>query len=231
MTTSPKEDRTSPYAFSANGPLAGAIDIAGRFADRARRRRFERFLQTMRPEPKEQLVDIGCGSTWSLAELAPAARVTGVDLVYRGGFEDEHQEFVVADACDLPFAAGAFEVAYSNSLVEHIERDRRRHFADELRRVADRYWVQTPNRWFPVEPHALLPGVQLLPAGLRRLAWKLSPRQVPYEDSLELLGRDELADLFDDGLILEERVGPLTKSLIAIGPRGAFRRRPSGPGE
>jgi len=201
------------------------VRVAGRLADRARRRRFERFLQTIRPEPYERLIDIGCGSSWSLAELAPAAHVTGVDLVYRGGFDAEHHDFVAADACDLPFSAGAFEIAYSNSLIEHIGRDRRRLFADELRRVADRYWVQTPNRGFPIEPHALLPGVQLLPAELRRLAWKLSPRQIPYEDSLELLGRDELADLFDDGLILEERVGPVTKSFIAIGPRTSFRRQ------
>ena len=223
--TSSDTNRESPYAFSTSGRLAGAIEIAGRFADGARRRRFERFLRTIRPEPDERLVDIGCGSSWSLAELAPAARVTGVDLVYRGGFDAEHQAFVSADACDLPFAAGAFEIAYSNSLIEHIGPARRRRFADELRRVAGRYWVQTPNRWFPIEPHALLPGVQLLPVGLRRRAWRLSPRQVPYEDSLELLDRDELSHLFDDGLILEERVGPLTKSLIAVGPRTAFRRR------
>ncbi|MGK2954747.1 MAG: class I SAM-dependent methyltransferase [Solirubrobacterales bacterium] len=217
-------DRESPYAFSANGPLAGAIEVAGRFADGARDRRYERFLRTIRPKPDERLVDIGCGSSWSLAELDPTARVTGVDLAYRGGFGAAHQAFVAADACDLPFATDSFDIAYSNSLVEHIGADRRRRFADELRRVAGRYWVQTPNRWFPIEPHALLPGVQLLPVGLRRRAWKLSPRQIPYENSLELLNRDELADLFDDGLILEERVGPLTKSLIAVGPQTAFRR-------
>ena len=217
-------NRASPYAFSASGRLAGPIEVAGRFADGARHRRYERFLRTIRPEPEEELVDIGCGSSWSLAELDPTARVTGVDLAYRGGFEAEHQGFVTADACDLPFASDTFDIAYSNSLVEHIGTDRRRRFADELRRVAGRYWVQTPNRWFPIEPHALLPGVQLLPVALRRRAWKLSPRQIPYEESLELLGPDELADLFDDGLILEERVGPLTKSLIAVGPRTSFRQ-------
>ena len=179
----------------------------------------------MKPQPRERLLDVGCGTGWSLAELDPDANVTGVDLEYRGGFEREHQHFVAADARNLPFADSSFDLAYSNSLIEHIPASDQRRFADELRRVAARYWVQTPNRWFPLEPHALLPGVQFLPPATRRWAWRLSQRRIPYEESLRLLSRSELAALFDDAVILEERIGPLVKSLIAVGPSDRFQRR------
>ena len=215
----------SPYPRAGGGGWEPVIELAGWVARRARARRYQRYLRTMKPQPGEQLLDVGCGTSWSLAELDPDAHVTGVDLEYRGGFEREHQRFVIADARDLPFADSSFNLAYSNSLIEHIPASDRRRFADELRRVAGRYWVQTPNRWFPLEPHALLPGVQFLPPATRRSAWRLSPRRIAYEESLRLLSRSELAALFDDAVILAERIGPLVKSLIAVGPRDRIRRR------
>lgn len=215
----------NPYGRSHRRGLGPVVALAGGFARRARGRRYRRFLATMRPAPGERLLDVGCGGGWSLANLDPEALVTGVDLVDRGGFERPNQEFVAADACRLPFADQSFDVGYSSSLVEHIAAERRPQFADELRRVAGRYWVQTPNYRFPLEPHALLPGVQFLPASARRIAWRASPRRLDYEESLSLLDRAELASLFDDALILEERVGPLVKSLIAVGPRDLFRAR------
>jgi SAM-dependent methyltransferase len=216
----------SPYSAVGKPGLEPIVELAGRAAGRARGRRFDWFQRTMRPEPDDEILDVGCGGgAWSLARLDPAARVTGVDRVAGVGFDRPHQRFVIADACALPFGDDEFDIGFSNSVIEHIDRERRADFAAELRRVARRYWVQTPNRWFPIEPHALLPAVQLLPERARRLAWRASPRRIPYEDSLELLARGELAELFDDALIFRERIGPLTKSLIAVGPREAFRPR------
>ena len=130
--------------------------------------------------------------------------------------------FVRGDARDLPFADGEFEIAYSNSLVEHLDPVDRPQFADEVRRVAGRYWVQTPNRWFPVEPHVLLPGFQFLPERARRRLWRLGMPRTPYE-RIELLDAGELAALFPDAVILRERFAGMTKSLIAAGPSALVR--------
>ncbi len=215
----------NPYERGDDRGLRPVIELAGRLSELARRRRYGRFVRTMRPAPGERLLDVGCGGSWSLAALDPSANVTGVDLVDRGGFDGPNQRFVVADACELPFEDQSFDLAYANSLVEHIAVHRRPAFARELRRVARRYWVQTPNYWFPLEPHALLPAVQFLPQSARRVAWRASPRRIEYEESLSLLSRSQLRALFDDALILSERVGPLVKSLVAIGPREVFRTR------
>lgn len=215
----------NPYELpDGGGRLEPLVGLAGRLASRARAARYERYRRTMKPGPGENLLDVGCGGSWSLAALEPEANVTGVDLNEPTGFGGSNQRFVRADACELPFEDHSFDLAYSNSLIEHIDPSRRAAYADEIRRVAGRYWVQTPNYWFPIEPHALLPAVQFLPVPARRLAWRGSPRGIDYEESLHLLTRRELAELFDDALILDERVGPFTKSLIAIGPRELFRR-------
>lgn len=219
----------NPYGRANGHGRQALIGVAGRLASTARRKRFQRYIETMRPRRDERILDVGCGGgAWSLAQLDPTALVTGVDLVASSGFEQPHQSFVVADACDLPFDDDAFDVAFSNSVLEHIELERRPAFAHEMRRVAKRYWVQTPNYWFPIEPHALLPAVQFLPTGARRLAWRASPRGVDHEEALALLTGEQLAELFDDALILRERWGPLNKSLLAVGPRALFKRREGG---
>jgi hypothetical protein len=96
--------------------------------------------------------------------------------------------------------------------------------AGEIRRVGRAYYVQTPNRYFPIEPHFLLPFFQYYPRSLRvYLARNYQPgwyrsRQVEaaIEDaeSIRLLTKKELQEIFPDGIIWQERLGLLTKSFV-----------------
>ena len=109
-----------------------------------------------------RIVDVGCGAL-GLRGLSPELDITGVDLVERPGYPGP---FVRADATErLPFADGEFDLAYCSSVIEHVPRERRAAFAAELRRVARGWYVQTPARSFPIEPHSLLPGAHWLPRG------------------------------------------------------------------
>ena len=100
--------------------------------------------------------------------------------------------------------------------------------ASEMRRVGRRYFVQTPNRFFPLEPHALVPFFQFVPRRLaaavlarRSVGWlpKAADRTAAIieAESLRLLDKRELRLLFPDAQILEERIGPLVKSYVATG--------------
>lgn len=158
-----------------------------------------------------RIVDVGCGAL-GLRGLAPNLDVTGIDLV---GRPDYPGTYIQADATQpLPFDEGAFDLAYSSSVIEHIAPGERRAYADEIRRIARGWWVQTPAYSFPIEPHALLPVAHWLPARLRRAYWRLGAAG-PWED-LALLRRRELAELFPGSEILPERIGPLAKSWIAF---------------
>lgn len=203
------------YAEARRGLLTR---IADPIAAAARRRRNRLFRRVVGPAPDDRIVDVGCGPAGTgLAALEPGARITGVDFVDRPGYADGPREFVVADARALPFEDGAFEIAYSSSVIEHLEPGDRPRFAAELRRIAGRYWVQTPNRRFPIEPHVLLPGFQFLPLTLRRRLWRFGVSRDPFTD-IRLLDAPELRSLFPDAVIFRERFLGLTKSLIAIGP-------------
>ena len=191
---------------TAQGPLPR---LAEPFAKRARARRHSHFLALVAPTPQMRIVDIGCGGL-GLRGLAPALDITGVDLVAR---PDYPGPFVLADPAEgLPFADAEFGLAYANSVIEHVPPARRAAFAAELRRVARGWYVQTPARSFPIEPHSLLPGAQWLPSALRRRYWRLGA-QGDWED-VALLRRGELEDLF--GAAERERFGPFTKSWVCV---------------
>src|SRR5262249_32578923 len=110
-----------------------------------------------------------------------------------------------------PFQDDAFDVAFCNPVIEHVPRAERARMAVEIRRVAARYYVQTPNRWFPVEPHHMLPLYQFLPRRLRHYYDRRFDN-----DQIDLLDRFELQRLFPDATIHRERVFGLTKSLMAV---------------
>ena len=194
---------------TASGPLAR---IADPIAARARARRHAALFALTGATPATRILDVGCG-TLGLRGLAPGLDVTGTDLVERPSYPGP---FVLADATQrLPFEDDAFDFAYSSSVVEHVVPERRAAFAAEVRRVARGWYVQTPARSFPIEPHALLPFAHWLPPSARRPYWRLGAAG-SWED-ISLLGRAELQRLFP-GEIHAERLGGLVKSWIAVRP-------------
>ncbi len=123
----------------------------------------------------------------------------------------------------------SFDVAFSNSVIEHVGTlDDQRAMAGEVQRVGRAWWVQTPNFWFPMEPHFLVPGWQWMPRALRvELLHRLPlPGGGPCRDRLRagrrvdairLLTRRELRALFPGSTIRAERVGGIVKSWVACG--------------
>jgi hypothetical protein len=188
--------------------------VLGPLATRARVRRHGAFFARTGVQPGMRVVDVGCGSL-GLRALEPDLDITGVDLADR---PDYPGPFVRADATErLPFADREFDLAYSSSVIEHVPPERRAAFAAEVRRVARGWFVQTPARSFPIEPHALLPFAHWLPAGPRRRYWRLGA--MGHWEDIRLLGRRELEALF--GPAAPEKVGPLTKSWVCVRPVSA----------
>ena len=197
-----------------------------------RRRRMRRFYAVFRPSAETRLLDIGgAPNTW-IAESQYDSRfpVTLVNLVFPDPnvVRDDRFTAVEGDATDLPLADASFDIAFSNSVIEHMTTwERQQAFATEARRVAKKLWIQTPARSFPLEPHVLAPFFQFLPRRLqRRMAryftlWGLltKPNAARVEEMLSdirLLTHREMKLLFPDCVILKERVLGLTKSYIAI---------------
>ena len=77
----------------------------------------------------------------------------------------------MGDATDLsPFNDKSFDVVHSNSVIEHLYNfNNQSKMASEIVRVGNKYIVQTPNKYFFIEPHYLLPFFQFLPNKLKYL--------------------------------------------------------------
>lgn len=143
-------------------------------------------------------------------------------------FTDGRFDALEADATRLPFADASFDIAFSNSVIEHMTTwERQQAFASEARRVAAKLWVQTPARCFPIEPHLLAPFFQYLPRKLQlRTAryftlWGLltKPTRAQVEEmisDIRLLTYREMKQLFPDCTILKERFLGFTKSYVAV---------------
>ena len=192
--------------------------LASRLASRARRGRYATFVHAVGLRPDDRILDVGCGSAGLRALDDGTHAITGLDRLPQPHYAGGPERFVHGDALRMPFADGAFDVAYCNSLIEHLDPADRPLLASELRRVARRYYVQTPNRWFPVEPHVLLPLFQFLPRAARRRLWRFGVAGGAFED-IRLLDAHELHDLLPRARLIRERFGPLTKSLMAVGAR------------
>jgi hypothetical protein len=137
---------------------------------------------------------------------------------------------VEGDACDPPpeIREQRFDLVFSNSVIEHVGGHlRRRHFSYWVQTLGKHHWVQTPNRYFPMEPHWLVPGLQFAPPRLQVFVlrhWPLEEvryyRTAPWHDGvqramgIELLSPGAMRSYFPESELLRERILGMTKSLI-----------------
>src|SRR5262249_20370981 len=146
QVTSPRVGRSTQRRAVYASARGMRSSIASAAAERARERRHALFLEHVAPSPSHKIVDLGSSSS-RLRAWAPDLDITGVDLRPQ---PDYPGPFVCADATQpLPFADKQFDLAFSNSLIEHLPRASRALFAAEVQRIARGWWVQTPAYSFP----------------------------------------------------------------------------------
>ncbi len=127
----------------------------------------QRFARELEITADTSVLDVGgTPETWDMLTVRP--RVTLLNTPRTKAELAGAAWWVAGDGRALPFRDFAFDVVFSNSVIEHVgDEGSQRRFARELARVGRAYWVQTPNRWFPVEQHLLTPLVHWLPTGFR----------------------------------------------------------------
>ncbi|MGI9607640.1 MAG: class I SAM-dependent methyltransferase [Acidimicrobiales bacterium] len=202
-------------------------------ASRMRRERLE-ILTEVFDEVEHQpirVLDVG-GSPgyWAIVDqhCDYELDVTVLNLHEFDRSEVHEVHLVVGDARDLSaYETHEFDVAYSNSVIEHVGAwEDQAAMAREVARVGRRYVVQTPNYWFPVEPHFVFPLFQYLPVRIRaelhrrfRLGWMPAAgeraKATANVRQIQLLTGQQVRKLFPDAELITERFLGLPKSLIA----------------
>ena len=204
--------------------------------NRFRQRRMARFLaladRVIASKGEAHILDVG-GTIgyWRALEPLWRGRNLKFTLVNKGVEPLDEGPFSRrdGDARAMPeFADMSFDIVHSNSVIEHVGHWREmKAMAEEVRRLAPAYFLQTPNIWFPIEAHFNLPFIHWLPEQTRAAILlarkgKYLPASAGIEGATELVQRVNLLSLaqmkalFPDAAIERERVFGLTKSWIAV---------------
>ncbi|MFC5585203.1 class I SAM-dependent methyltransferase [Nitratireductor kimnyeongensis] len=159
-------------------------------------------------------------------------KITLLNLEAEQVEDTEIFEACAGDAADPLLLEGErFDLVHSNSVVEHMGSwDRMQRFAENSKRLSRRYFVQTPNYWFPFEPHFRLPGFQYLSKTMKvslvqRFQLGFFPRTPDRGEACDLVRHNTLISatqmqrLFDDGTIVFEKFAFLNKSIMAVRAR------------
>ena len=129
-----------------------------------------RFLELFKPQVEEPILDVGgTPDLWRDFGYEGPIVFLNIDPPEEGYSLPPGCTYVQGDARHLPFGSREFSIVFSNSVIEHVgDWEDQERFALEIQRVAKRFWVQTPNRMFPLEPHMNFPAFQWLPETLAR---------------------------------------------------------------
>jgi hypothetical protein len=204
------------------------------FMQRFRKRRLRSFRELFPVERCGSILDIG-GTADIWDTLAYESEITILNTDPRELPASGRYRTVVGDGCTIPFPDRSFDLAFSNSVIEHVGGwSDMQKFARELQRVGRSFYCQTPNKWFPVEPHLGTLFFHWWPWLLNHYCvvrylslWGLMNRPRPDQvkrslGEIRLLNRRELRQLFPEAEIITERFLLLPKSFIAV-------RRVNGP--
>ena len=199
--------------------------LADSISLRSRERKLRLFLEELRPTADTTVLDVGadelgfgegdgCATMNFFEELYPwPERITALGLHDGAGFRARYPRipYVQGDACALPFGDGAFDIVFSNAVIEHVGgRDRQRQFVSEAIRVGRRVFITTPNRRFPIEVHTRLPLVHWLPDAVSHRVYDVTGKEIGAE--VDLLTRRSFAQLFPGRV----RVVSLGLTLVAV---------------
>jgi hypothetical protein len=183
-----------------------------------------------------KIIDIGgSGVYWKIMPREflrdRKVHITVLNLPSEGPLPEDNEifSFVTDDGCDLStYRDNEFDIAHSNSVIEHVgDEDRVKSFASESERVGKTCYLQTPNFWFPVEPHFLMPFFHWLPLVVRASLLTIFnlgqfsrvrsfDQAFELVSSIKLLTSRRLHQLFPEATFYREKFLFLTKSFMII---------------
>ncbi len=216
------------------------------YSQKSRKKRAEIFRNLLKPTPQDKILDLGSGDGSHIASILPfreniycADISENVLKIAREKYGFKTILLNEDDVSNLPFPDDYFDIVFCSSVIEHVTGNKKeianiydsklfreiafkcqKSFANEIRRIGKRYFVQTPYKYFLIESHTWLPFfIVFLSRGLQiKLINFLNNTRWPkktYPD-WNLLTIKDMRFLFPDATIILERSFGLVKSIIAV---------------
>ena len=205
------------------------------FVNQFRQKRFELLkngIEKLIQKDHFKILDIGGDIQYwkNIRWQHPACKIHLLNLYESIIPENETHQFSssVGNGLSLEYKKGEVDLIFSNSVIEHVgSYANQQIFAGEVRRVSDKYIVQTPSIWFPLEPHSLIPLFQFLPHPIRALlimTFNINyfPKAKTYKAAIKvshstlMFTHKRFKQLFPEAEIQVERFLGIPKSYTAI---------------
>lgn len=195
-----------------------------------RLKKFEKlFFKSFNPEKPIHILDVGgTDYFWKCSQVPNIPGVT-ITLLNLQQEKTTHPQIksLLGDATSMQeFEDKKFDLVFSNSVIEHLYTfENQIKMAREIQRVGKYFFVQTPNKYFPIEAHYAIPFAQYMPKSFllflltktrlsRMNRWKKEDAQ-QYLDEIRLLNEAEMRTLFPCSKILKEKTLGMVKSITA----------------
>jgi SAM-dependent methyltransferase len=221
-------------------------NVSQRISANARRKRAGLFRDAFHLTENTRILDLGSQSGAHIHSVLADTPVrpgnTYIADIDAAALEKGREKYgfnpvIIGQSGELPFPDGFFDIVYCSSVIEHVTVNKEQvwtlrsgkefrelslahqhDFAREIRRVGRQFFVQTPYKYFIIEAHSWLPFVGWLPRRLIIPILKGSRKVWPKKavPDWHLLNRRQLASMFEDAQIREEKWMGLTKSLMAV---------------
>lgn len=187
-----------------------------------RKKRMALFEQTMKPKPGTRILDLGgTADNWKWVETPLDLTILNLPGSPTHAAPSAHKyHFVEGDATSMPqYADGSFDIVFSNSVIEHVGGPKKEQdFATEARRLAPAYFIQTPSKYFPYEPHTGMPFWWYYPPFLRNRVLKNWDKNLPdFSEMVKgttFISRRAFESYFPDGTLELERLMGFPKSYV-----------------
>lgn len=201
------------------------------FMNYFRTKRLRRFVSAYPDLGSLSVLDIG-GRPYIWNLLKEKYNIIPMKLVLYNTEDDNqmiHQRdfnVQIGDGRSMAFDDSSFDLVFSNSVIEHVGsfHDMQK-FGSECMRVGKEVYIQTPCKYFFVEPHLVAFFIHYLPRNLYRKLSFLSLRYISLRrnklqfykifDGIRLLNEAEFRSLFPNMEINFERFLLFKKSMIA----------------
>jgi hypothetical protein len=187
--------------FSSRHPLAL---FRSRMSWKARKKMYDLFWRLLSPRKEHKVLDVGVTPDTSMPDsnffeqVYPYKQsITAVSIEDTSGLAEKFPgiTFQTISTGRLPFKDKEFDIVFCSAVVEHVgSTENQRFFISEVIRVSKSFFITTPNRWYPIEFHTILPLIHWLPKPLHRKILKMLGYDVlSKEENLNLLSSSEIA--------------------------------------
>jgi len=191
---------------TVNHPL---IKILSRIRFNARKKMYLLFSELVNPKETNSVLDVGVTPDDTQQEsnffelfypykynitATSVEDCTSIEGTYEG------LTFVQTKPGEaFPFDDSEFDILFCNAVIEHVgSREQQQLFLNECLRVSKKFFITTPNRWYPIEMHTAIPLLHWLPQGVFRKILRVVGHQfLSDEANLNLLTKFELSKLVE----------------------------------